>query len=103
MLSDTQFKEVETSFKHGDTLVVRIDGRVYVTDCYKKDDKTATIKLKNCQEVDESCFSENGEDYYGDVKDENYNFVLRDPYVGLENVVATVYYAKDIMSVSTTL
>lgn len=103
MLSETQMKQVEASYKHGDALVVRIDGRVYVTEDFKKDPKAGTIKLKNCQEVDETCFSENGEEYYGDVTGENYNFTLKDSYADNENVVATIYYAKDIISVTTTL
>lgn len=95
MLTLAQFRQVEDSFRHGDELVFRIEGRgVFVADRVLKHKKEATIEMRGCFEVDETCFYD--EDYFGDTLGKEINFILADPYAGYDSAVATVYYEDEI-------
>lgn len=92
-----QIKQIEHSYKHGDALVFRVGEKVFVTDSILKHRKEATIEMVDCNEVDETCFANNGE-YYGDTLPKSYRIILNDPYADNENVVAAEYYEDELVS-----
>ena len=96
MLTKEQITQVEHSFKHGDCFVFQIEGRgVFMAERVLKHRKEATVEMRECHEIDESCFQNDGE-YYGDVKEKELNFILDDPYVENENTIASIYYLDEI-------
>lgn len=95
MLSKEQFKQVEESFRHSDSLVVRIGELVYVCEEALKHRKDGTIELRECYEVDETCFDKNG-DYYGETTGEERNFILEDHLADNDNLVETIYYDDEL-------
>ena len=95
MLTEAQIKQVEHSYKHGDTFVFKIEGRgVFISDKYSKNKEEKTITFKECYEVDESDFS--GSEYYGDFHGPKRTFVLEDPFGGHPNIYASRYKEKEI-------
>lgn len=100
MLTKEQIKQVEHSFKHGDGFVFVIEDRgVFVADRVLKHRKEATVEMRDCAEVDETCFGPNGE-YDGDITNAPLkNFILDDPYADYDNTVASIYYSDEIKEV----
>lgn len=95
MLTKEQIKQVEHSFKHGDSFVFQIEGRgVFVADKIYKHKKEATVEFKECYEVNESCFE--GSEYYGETCGPEKHFILADPYVDNPNTIASIYYSDEI-------
>lgn len=98
MLSNAQIKKVEHSFKHGDSMVIVIEGKsVYVADSITKQPKTATIKFTECYEVNESCFQ--GEEYFGEVCGPKLTLIIDDPYAKTPCIVASRYRECEIKEV----
>ena len=95
MLNETQIKQVEHSFKHGDETVIVVGSKVYVADEVVKCKHEAKVEFRGCYEVDETCFTKDGE-YYGDTLDKEYILVLDDEYAGNNNVYNSKYYEDEI-------
>ncbi len=96
-MTKEQITQIEYSYKHGDALVFRVGEKVFITDRTLKHRKEATIEMVDCNEVDETCFASNGE-YYGDTLPKSYRIILNDPYADNDNVVASVYYEDELVS-----
>lgn len=96
MLTEEQIDKINDAFRHGSTLVFQIEGRgVFISDLYIKHRKNKTIEMKECYEVNESCFS--GDNYYGDTCGPRRHFIFTDPYSEADGVIATIYYVEDIV------
>lgn len=98
MLTKSQIKQVIHSYKHGEYMVVTIGDKVFVCEEVLKHPKEATVELRNCQEVDESCFEPNGE-YYGETLGQDFTYILDDPCADQPELIATVYYSDEIKEV----
>lgn len=94
-MTNQQINQINQSYRHGDTMVFQIGNKVFVAETVLKHRKQGTVEFRECQEVDETCFGENGE-YDGDVLDEVKNFILADPYADQPNCVASIYYEDEI-------
>lgn len=94
-MTNQQIYQIEQSYRNGDCMVFQIGKRVFVAETVLKHRKNATIEFQDCQEVDETCFGENGE-YDGDVLDEVKNFILEDPCADEPNCVASIYYDDEV-------
>ena len=98
MLSNEQIKQVEHSYSHSDCLVFSVGEKVYVAESCLKHRKESTIEMVECAEIDESCFSPDGE-YYGDVTSSPLKtIILDDPCANNEHCVASKYYEDEIRS-----
>lgn len=96
MLTQEQIWQIEYSFKHTSTLVFEIENvGVFIADRTVKRAHDGTIEMKECYEVDESCFTKSG-DYYGDVTRCVRKLILQDPYAGNPNIVASCYKQSEI-------
>jgi len=95
MLTKEQIRQVEHSFKHGDTFVFVIEGRgVFVAERIIKHHKKGTIEFREVYEVDETCFED--DEYFGSTRGPEKIFILNDPYAGNNNIVASIYHADEI-------
>ena len=94
-MTNEQINQIEQSYSHGDCMVFQIGNKVFVAETVLKHRKEGTVEFQDCQEVDETCFGENGE-YDGDVLDKVENFILADPLADEPNSVASVYYEDEI-------
>ena len=100
MLTKEQIKQVEHSFKHSNVLVAQIGNKVYACERTLKHKKEGTIELRECYEIDESCFHQGkDEEDYGETVGKEKNFILEDCYAGNDNLVASVYYDDEIKEV----
>lgn len=97
-MTNEQFKQVEHSFKHGDTAVIKIGERIFVCEQALKHRKEATIEFKDCYEVNDSCFEPNGE-YYGDTLPNSHTIILDDHLADEPNCVETIYYDDEIREI----
>ena len=95
-MTKQQIKQIEHSFKHSNVLVAQIGKKVYVCERTLKHKKEGTIELRECYQVDESCFHEGEEPYYGETVGKEKNFILADPYADEPNCVASIYYEDEI-------
>lgn len=98
-MTSEQILKIIHSFRHGDSIVFKVGEKIFVAfEGCRKYRKEAQIQMKNCDEVDETCFDING-DYNGDTKGDNVDIFLQDPYADNENEVATIYYNDEIIEV----
>ena len=95
-MTEEELKKVEQAFKHGDTFVFQLEGEVYVTESYRKIKKTGMIKLNECYKIDNTCFEKDGS-YNGDTCETRYDMELIDPYPLNKNIIASIYYNKDVV------
>lgn len=95
-MTKEQIRKIDQAFKHSDDLVFTIDGRAFVAEVALKHRKEATVEMVNCQEIDETCFEPDGS-YYGETLEKTETIILRDPFADEPNMIATIYYADEIV------
>ena len=98
MLTDEQIKQIEHSFKHGNSTVIVVDSKVYVADEVLKHRKEATVEFRGCCEVNETCFESNGE-YFGETLPEEHTVIINDTYANNPYMYASLYYEDEIVSI----
>ena len=101
MLTKEQYHMVERSFHHSG-LVFKLEERVFQTEdiIYHKN---GTITFKDCIEIDETCFEEDGTEYYGDfLNNPLVTITVKDPNPkGTKNscCIASQYYDEDVIEI----
>ena len=98
-MTEEQYHMVEHSFKHGNTFVFKIEERVFISDkiIYHRN---KTITFAECNEVDESCFDNEGKEYWGDHLPKPLKITVKDPNPkGTKNSwwIASQYYKEDVI------
>lgn len=100
MLTKEQYKMIEHSYKNGDELVFKIEDRAFICFGGITYHKNKTYTLKDCSEVDITCFEKDGTEYWGDFLPKTYNITVKDPYNGKTKnscLIASQYYKQDII------
>lgn len=98
MLTKKQRQIINHSLKHSDgAVLITIEGvGDYIALDSAKHRKEATIEFMNASLVDDSCFY--GDNYYGDVRPENFTIILNDPWADNPNLIETRFYKDELVS-----
>lgn len=102
MLTEKQYHMVERSYHHSG-LVFKVEERVFHTEdiIYHRN---KTITFKDCIEINETCFEEDGTKYYGEyLNTPLLSITVKDPNrKGTKNScwIASQYYIEDIVKVT---